>query len=478
MERQERYSENSGSGFTRTAGEQPPHVLFLMSDEHRADVAGFAGNPIVRTPFLDWLASTGVVFDNAYTPSPICVPARQAMAAGQYCHTCDCRRYGEDLPPSSTTFARQFSRYGYQTTACGKLHHMGADQMQGWMRRVGMDHMLTPDAVDNKCEEAWSRHARHQEPDHWNSGGKWSDAKEVRRAGVGRGPHTHAWDEYAEVGAKAIIDEHFLDPHYDKTSHERPLFLYLGFNNPHYPYFADEQRFAYYLNRVQPYLEQTPFDHPWLGRSAFEKGPVTIGPEGRIGERDARRATAAYYANIEKIDSQYAAVVDQLRHVGQNLDDWIIVYCSDHGEMLGQHAIWEKQKFFEASVRVPLIIRWPQGFAGGRHVRQNVNLIDLFATLCELTGIPVPEGRDSRSLAPLLRGQDEDWEDETLSHFGDDFLMIKRGSLKYQSYGTDLPEVLFDLSTDPGETRNLIDSPEYAAEVAGFRRKRDRLGYG
>jgi choline-sulfatase len=458
------------------------NILFLMSDEHRADVAGFAGNDVVRTPFLDWLAETGVVFDNAYTPSPICMPARQAMASGQYCHTCDCRRYGEDLPPFSMTFARQFSRHGYQTTACGKLHHLGADQMQGWSRRVGMDHMLAPAAIDEKCAASWARIASKgpsdPSPDHWRGGNKWTDSKEIRRAGVGRGPNTHVWDEYAEAGAKAVIDEHFQDLYYDKNSPHQPLLLYLGFSNPHYPYLADEERFAYYLNRVRPFVDEQPFDHPWLGRSAFEEGPVTVGPGGQVSERDVRRATAAYYANIEKIDAQYQSVADHLRLAGQDLDDWIIVYCSDHGEMLGEHAVWEKQKFFEGSVRVPLIIRWPKGFQGGRRIAQNVNLVDLFATLCDLSGLPLPEGRDSRSLVPLLRDGDAPWENETLSHFGDDFLMIKRDALKYQSYGPDLPEVLFDLDRDPSERENFIHLPEYASALSAFRARRDAVGYG
>jgi choline-sulfatase len=239
-----------------------------------------------------------------------------------------------------------------------------------------------------------------------------------------------------------------------------------------YDYLADESRFRYYLNRVEPYVTEKPFPHPWLGRSAFENGPVTVGPGAMVSEREVRRATAAYYANVERIDDQFASVVHELHEAGEDIDDWIIVYAGDHGEMLGQHSIWEKQKFFEASARVPLIIRYPRRFAGARHVHSNVNLIDLFATLCELTNTPVPEGLDSRSLVPLMDGNTADWDNYTMSQFDGWSRMIKRDHYKFQQFDGRYPEVLFDLKTDPGETRNCADDPAYADVV---KRLRDEL---
>ena len=160
-------------------------------------------------------------------------------------------------------------------------------------------------------------------------------------------------------------------------------------------------------------------------------------------------------------------MLEALTHVGQDLDDWIIIYTSDHGEMLGEHALWEKTKFFEGSAKVPLIIRLPGGANGGRIVEENVNLCDLFATLCDLTDVPAVDGLDSRSLAPLLNGDSTTWNNETISHYGgtnlgheDHFdryenLMIKRDQLKYQYYGREMPEVLFDLSVRPGRNHKF-----------------------
>jgi choline-sulfatase len=447
---------------------QRPNVLFLMTDEHRADVTGYEGDPVVRTPVLDALARTGVAFRNAYAPSPICVPGRMCMMSGQLPKSCGCLHYGDDLPPFSMTFAKRFSQYAYATVACGKLHHMGTDQLQGWTRRIGMDDMLdvAPAAIDGRVEEAFSV-AR------WR-GQKWTEAQEIQRAGIGPSPYVIK-DAYAVEGALHFIDEYYNSVAYDRAHGHRPLMLKVSLNQPHYPYITpDAEAFGYYLNRVTPYRETEPFPHPWLGKAPNMPGGVIPGRD--VTEREIRRATAAYYAMVETADTMFGQVLDRLRYVGQDLDDWIIVYTSDHGEMLGQHAIWEKQKFFEASVRIPLLIRWPARF-GARNVQENVSHCDLFATLCELAGLPVPEGLDSRSLVPLMQGDASGWDDEAISHFGDDFLMIKRGDLKYQSYGPAMPEVLFDLARDPGETRNLIAEPCYAEDVAAFRRRRAELGY-
>ncbi|MBN1671038.1 MAG: sulfatase-like hydrolase/transferase [Kiritimatiellae bacterium] len=453
-----------------------PNILFLTSDEHRADVAGYEGNTVVRTPVLDHLARTGVVFRNAYAPSPICVPGRMCMMAGQLPRTCGCERYGQDLPAGHLTWPRVFAQHAYMTTACGKLHHMGPDPMQGWLRRIGMDHMMSPaqpQHIAGHRPEAFAAIAK--DPDRER---KWSDVKEIKRAGIGVGPHTGVWDEYATVGMEHVIREYLLDSDYDRTERAHPHVLYLGLDNPHYPYLADRDKFEYYLNRVQPFLDEQPFEHPWLGKAPFWPGPIRVAPDGDVTPREVRRATAAYYANVEACDARYGRVTSLLEQVGENLDEWIIVYTSDHGEMLGEHSIWEKQKFFEASVRVPLIVRWPARLTGGRVVQENVNQCDLFATLCELCDIPVPGGLDSRSLVPLLAGHGEGWNNETVSQFQTDKLMIKRGHLKYQYYGEKMPEVLFDLETDPKELRNVAADPAYAGAMAQFRKRRAALGHG
>ncbi len=459
----------------RLADNARPNILFLMSDQHRANIAGYAGDAVVRTPVLDDLARTGVVFNNAYTPAPICIPARQSMAAGQLPRTCGCEVFGEDLAPGHMTFARRLSQYGYATVACGKLHHNGSDQMQGWTRRIGDGMSVRHDFIEGRNLEAMRDLPLPTEH-------KWTQAKEVKRAGIGRGP-INGHDAYTLDGALRFVENFFTDPYYDRAIATRPLMLMVSFVRPHVPFLTTHDRFTYYLNRVTPYVNETACDHPFLSSRAVKPGVD-------VSEREIRRATAAYYGMVEGIDQDYGRVLQALEHIGQDLDDWIIIYTSDHGEMLGEHTLWEKTKFFEGSVKVPLIIRLPGGADAGRIVEENVNLCDLFATICELTDVPVVDGLDSRSLAPLLNGNSANWDNETVSAYGgthlgheENFdryenLMIKRDHLKYQYYGREMPEVLFDLSRNPEETINFVGDPRYSDVLANFRARRGELGYG
>ena len=433
-----------------------PNILFLMSDEHRFDITGFSGNSIVRTPNLDRLAKDAVIFTNAYTPAPVCVPARQCMAVGKYPSECGVKKFEDDLPPSSQTFAAQFTRFGYRTVAAGKLHHHGTDQMQGWQVRVAGDCEISSRFAQNQNSPAFTKPA---------IANKWDEKKEIQRAGAGCSGYARR-DQLAVEGLKNTIYEQFVDGFYDRALPDQPVLLYLGLLNPHYPYIADENLFNYYLNRVQPYENDQPFPHDFLRACPNTGGPLIRGKD--ISERDLRRAMAAYYANIETIDRQYGEILHELEQAGQDLDDWIIIYTSDHGEMLGEHAIWEKQKFFEGSARVPLFIRYPKRFAP-KVVDKNVNLIDLYATLCQLCGPAVPNDVSSRSLTDLMDGNAEQWENETLSEWAGN-LMIKRENLKYQLYA-DGSEVLFDLAADPQENTNAADDPAYHDILISLRRR-------
>lgn len=439
-----------------------PNILFLMSDQHRYDTAGFAGDTVVRTPRLDALARDAAVFTNAYTPSPVCIPARQCMMAGKYPAACGCLRYGDDLPPGTETFARAFSRHAYHTVVAGKLHHFGLDQMQGWTRRIAGDCEVSPRFIEGAVAGDFQRCARNAPQDVYTASGRGKNRWEVERAGIGLSQHQE-FDELAVTGAVSFIRNHFANVYYDRTGAHFPLLLKVSLIRPHYPFLTDETRFRHYLNRVPVYDEQ-PCAHPVLGTSQAQ-------PRVDVAFRDKQRATAAYYGMVDKLDEDFGRVLDALAETGQDIDDWIVVYTSDHGEMLGQHGLWEKQRFYEASARVPLFIRLPKSM-GGRHrtIDRNVNLTDLFATLCDLCHIPVPPGLDSRSLAPLIHDPSAAWDDQTTSRY-EDMVMLKRGPLKYQYYPAHRSEVLFDLERDPSENTDFAADPGYAAEIAAFRRR-------
>jgi choline-sulfatase len=182
-----------------------PNILILMSDEHRADVAGFAGNPVVRTPNLDELARTGVVFTNAYTPSPICVPARQCLMAGQLPKTCGCDGAWMDLAPGYHTFARRFAEYAYQAVCAGKLHHLGADQMQGWTKRLAPDAEVYDKYREGLIQEEYLPYKPER------LAGRKTNADYVREARPHFGKHQR-FDLRATEDAEDFVKGHFAGP--------------------------------------------------------------------------------------------------------------------------------------------------------------------------------------------------------------------------------------------------------------------------
>jgi choline-sulfatase len=435
-----------------------PNILFLMTDQHRADFVGYEGH-MVRTPTLDWLARTGAQFRNAYTPSPVCVPARQAMMSGQLPRTCDCLGW-IDLKPDYMTFAKRFSQYAYQTTCCGKLHHSGPDQMQGWRWRIGEETHISPQEVDGRVEVEFARY----HPTRVNPYGPLPSAQ---GGGSGQNP-VELVDAFTTQGALNYI-KLFFDHPMGKIEDQPPLLLKVSLIAPHDPFITKSESYDYYYERVEPFPIEDPL-------SELGGWPEPFG-EDRVSVEQRRRAVAGYCGMIEECDKQFAQVLDALRDAGQDLDDWIIVYASDHGEMLGQYNLWWKFRFTEGSVRVPLLIRAPRFFEGACVVPQNVNLCDLFATLCDFADIPAPDGLDSRSLRRLCSGDAADWENESISHYGKGDVMIKRDDLKYIYMAEDATEILFDCAVGD-ERMNFAADGDYAEAMAAFRARRSELGYG
>ncbi|HEY8901238.1 MAG TPA: sulfatase-like hydrolase/transferase [Chthoniobacterales bacterium] len=419
----------------------PRNILLLMADELRFDLPGFMGNPIARTPTLDRLARGAVVFDNAYTPSPVCVPARQCIATGKYPLHTGCERFGEDLPPGARTFARTFSEAGYLTVACGKLHHRGPDQMQGWLQRIGAETAVQwPNTFGAEGREQIGRL-------------KWRGVEELEIAGPGTSPLS-LHDRHTVDGAIDFLRMHF-EGMYRRTADIPPLLLMVSLQQPHFPLLADADLFAHYHDIVRPRLREEAPWHPVLGRNALPCGE-------QVTPAQVRNATAAYYALVEKTDQEFGRVLAALESHGQNLDDWLIVGLSDHGDMLGEHALWEKRRFYEGSARVPLFLRAPDLWPAARR-RENVSTIDLFPTLCAVAGLDTPDDLDARSLVPLLEGRREGWLNDTFCQLDLDEFMLKRGNLKYLTFGEKGPDVLFDLASDPGETTNRIADDNYFA---------------
>ena len=446
-----------------------PHILLLINDEHRPDILPIENDPVIRTPTLSRFINEGTYFRNAYTPSPVCVPARQSFLSGLYPRNSGCLNFGDPMPSEVRTIPGHLGNYGYYSCCAGKMHFVGQDVMHGWHERIGRDIIGNnrypyPPVKDKHTAKI------NREP---GTGMKQNKVvQEIRDAQPGIG-HWMLHDKYNVDGALLFLEEYFVNASYDRPK-ANPLCMAVSLIAPHYPYQCPLDLFNYYMQRVEPIIEE-PNEN--FGYDNFFR--VEIGKD--VTYRQAHRATAAYYGMIEWMDMQFGRVIQKLEHLNV-LDDFIIVFLSDHGEMLGTKGLWEKQSYFEPSVRVPFSIWNPKRFGSEQKIiKNNVSLVDLFPTLCELSDIPIPEELDGKSLVPLIQNENMDWDNAVYSELwraqNGPSVMVKEGNLKYFRFDNNKgwQDQLFDLSNDPHENNNLIDNPNYIQQLSRLQSKINAL---
>lgn len=426
-----------------------PNVLIVMSDQHNAHVMGCAGDSIVRTPNLDSLAARGTMFSNAYCPHPLCVPSRMGFMAAQPPGDIDVWSNRSVLSTNVPTFAHAFGRGGYEAVICGRMHFVGEDQFHGFERRIRGDCM---DVGGGKAFIHGDVLGEGQN----RTTGQIRYAVEV--AGHGHNGY-QSYDRMVTDGACEFFNE--------RTSDDRPFCLVVGYMLPHNPLICDKDRFDYYLDRL-PVPEPLSADElaalnpairMWRERRRVDK----LSPEQH------HRALAAYYGLVEEMDANLGRVLDALESSGL-MDDTVVVYTSDHGDMAAERGgMWWKSSFYEGSARVPLIIANPSRGAAGKSVDALVNLIDVGPTALDLAGCePLPDVA-SRSLVGFL-GEGEgpvDWPNEVFSEFlgahGDQpSCMLREGPWKLMYYSEFDSCLLFNLEDDPAERYDLANDPAQA----------------
>lgn len=448
-----------------------PHILMIISDEHSPHYTSYEGHPLVRTPNLQRLHDAGVNCANGYCNSPICAPSRASQIAGKYCRNCGVTDWFQDLHPGTVTLPGHFAAHGYETVAFGKMHFYG-DQLKGWGERPLGDlydpethRKVSPERDLDHLIGSWERPTRT----------RWWDASErIRLAGPGHNPFLERDRGMFDAGLWRIRER------FRNGTPAQPLFLCISALMPHYPFVCPPDLFDYYRSRVE--LPEVPEDEPDNLHPAYRAKIARQHPSPNSDD-EKLNAIAAYCGMVEFLDGQIGRALDTLEELGVR-DDFVVVHWSDHGDMMGEHGQWWKRSFYEASARVPFLFRAPGRIAGGRTVRANVSLVDIFPTLCELCGLPVPSGLDGRSFAGLLRGDPQpDWPDIAISEnwqpsLGEDFVpasMLKKGSCKLSRFGDHPDPVLHDLSIDPGEFRNVADDPVYAEIRRGLEEELHRI---
>ena len=424
-----------------------------MYDQLNPSVLGCHGG-VARTPHIDRLAASGVVFDAAYTNSPLCTPARYCMMTGQLpsaTHGYDNAAY---LASTIPTFAHYARMAGYRTVLSGKMHFVGPDQLHGFEERRTTD--IYP------ADFGWTPDWRQPDEriDWW-----YHNMDSVLGAGTAEVTNQLLFDD--EVGHQSIRALHDLA----RAGDGRPWLLVSSFTHPHDPYVTRQKYWDRYADvDVQgPVVsaEDVPADpHTLRLRTACAMDGSSI------SEDDVLRARRAYLGNVSYVDDWTGYLIDALAAVGA-ADDTVVILLADHGDMLGERGLWYKMSFFEGACRIPLVLHWPARFPA-RHVSTPVSLVDVLPTLMDLTdgdGCSPVDPPAGESLVPLAAGEVE--ERTVVGEYMAEgscapIVMIRRGSLKFVHCPAD-PDQLYDLAVDPHERVNLALDPSSAATVAAFR---------
>ena len=439
-----------------------PNVLWICTDQQRHDTIRSLGNPHINTPCIDSLVGEGVAFTQAYAQSPVCTPSRAAFMTGRYPRTTKCRQNGQALPPNEKLVSRLFADDGYTCGLAGKLH---LATCANGVAEARID--------DGYSVFHWSHHPQPDWPE--NAYTQWLHTKGT------------SWEE-VYGGASTDYIKHGVPEEYNQTTwcadsaiefiHEQngaPWFFSYNCFAPHHPFDPPEEFLARYnpddmpLPKARPDELETKTTYQQLDGKFSHNDP-----EGyditKMTDRDKREVTAAYYAMVELIDKQVGRMVAALEETGQ-LENTIVIFMSDHGEMLGDHGLFLKgPHFYDEAVRVPLIISWKDRFAADLRADCLMELIDITPTLLEAAEIDVPKTIQGRSLMPILLSQREagHHRDYVFSEYYNAWThkhsyasMLRTREEKIVVYhGTDQGE-LYDLKNDPDEFENLWNSPEH-----------------
>lgn len=438
-----------------------PDVLFISIEDVSPHRFGCWGNTVCKTPNIDQLAGQSLRFDLAHCSAPPCNPSRTSLLSGLRPETTkvfgNATDWSEVLKPG-TTMPEHFRANGYETIRVGKIFHRGnKDRVYNdtarWSRVIKENEGLP---------RPKSRRLPLKGP-----GVEFAKKKqEAARQGIyigGGSPFSYGpsgLDDLEETdGMSATQAIKLLSQKRDK-----PLFLALGFHKPHLAFTAPQKYFDMYLpaQMIIPKNPDSDADGMPTDKSKLsDKNPYTL--------KQWREAIAAHYACVTFIDAQVGRVLEALAKSGR-ADNTIIVLWSDHGFMLGEHYLWRKGPLYDECVMVALLIKAPGVTKPAGVCKRPVESIDIFPTLFDLCGIPIPDGLEGISMKPLLKNPSMPWKKGAITVRGERDKSIRTERWRYTEYGGPDKAELFDHQTDPHEFINLAKDPKYADVVAELSR--------
>ncbi|MDH7600020.1 MAG: sulfatase [Sedimentisphaerales bacterium] len=425
-----------------------PNVLLIISDDLRAELGCYAG--MARTPNLDRLASAGVWFDRAYCQFPLCNPSRSSMLTGKHPTTIgilDNRTSFRQTRPGLVSMPQWFRQHGYLTFRAGKIFHGGIDDPCAWTQ------------ADQDDEDLAGPPAR---------GSQWPPPGDAKLTKAQRSDRYLVLEGDGEGHPENAVAERTIG--YLRQYKDRPFFIGCGFSKPHSPPTAPRRFYQWYdPNKIPLPVDFAPRPTVPEGfpRAAIRPRNADLFVNRDATEQEARQMIRAYLASVSWMDWNTGRVIAELDRLGLR-QKTIIVFWGDNGYQLGEKGKWSKAgSLFEQGARVPLIIFAP-GLAGNDRVCYRiVQSVDIFPTLVQLCGLPMPQGLEGRSLVPLLKDPGAAWDHPAFTVWSEDgtslwAVAVRAGRWRYAQFQAG-GAMLFDEQTDPLELKNLANDPNYAS---------------
>lgn len=425
-----------------TTAKQRPNIVFLLSDDQRADTIHALGNPVIATPHLDRLTREGTVFTRAVSPNPLCVPARKEILSGCCGIRNGAANFGARFDPDQLPLPRVLQEAGYHTWCVGKWHTEGRPKGCGYEESLGlfMGGGKMPESFDYAGRPVTGYRGWLFQTD---------DRRLFPEKGVGLTP------EISRTFADAAIELIHRRP-------KEPFFLHVNFTAPHDPLLIPPGYAGKYDPAKIPlpanFLPEHPFDHGNL------KGRDELLFAWPRTSEEVRKELAAYYAVISHMDEQVGRILAALDQTGQ-ASNTVVIFSSDQGLAIGSHGLRGKQNMYEHTVGVPLVFRGP-GIARDARRSAQCYLRDLYPTLCELAGAKVPNVVQGKSLLPAIGDPQVVLYPEVFGYFGGVQRMIRADRWKLIEYPKVPRRQLFDLRSDPLERKDLSADRPHAATLA------------
>jgi arylsulfatase len=445
-----------------------PNILFIMTDQQRWDTLGAYGNAVIETANLDWLASTGTVFEYAYTPSPSCIPTRACLLTGMDPWNTGILGTGGGQGKMGVgykhTLPGELANAGYHTHGVGVFGFFPRRILNGFHSTV-----LGGSEVERDSQTGYISDYM-----------QWFDKNKTGDYGItDHGIDCNSWmsrpyhaPEFLHPSNWTVNESLQFLQRRDPT---KPFFLKTSFARPHSPYVPPQYYFDLYEDKKQlpkasvgdwAHIHDVPAD-------AYEPNAW----RGVRTDEEIRRARAGYYGSIHHIDHQIGRLFRSLREQGL-LDETLIIFTSDHGDMMGDHHLWRKTYAYEGSAHVPLLIKLPKSW--GKVVpRVSLPVVhqDIMPTILDALNLNIPATVDGSSLLPLMRGDSCEWrefvhgEHSTCYSEEQEMQYLTDGRMKYIWFPRLGTEQLFNLEVDPYECMNLAEQADCKDELLQWRRR-------